>query len=70
MSRRFCCVGVLGWCRCGVAFAAFGCRVASFRSCVWWTKGDDFRNRAARFFGISLCFAFDWGYFQPKFYNW
>lgn len=44
MPRLFCCVGVLGWYRWRAALAAFGCRVASFRSYVWWTKGAIFET--------------------------
>ena len=44
MSHRFCCVGVLGWYRWRAALAAFGCGVASFRSCVRWTKGAIFET--------------------------
>jgi hypothetical protein len=32
-------------------------------------KGAIFGTVQRVFFGISLCFAFDWGYFRPNFYN-
>ena len=44
MPRRFCCIWVLGWCRWRAALSAFGCRVASFRRCVRWTKGAIFET--------------------------